>query len=116
MSLQYLSLTSYFFHSFIILSTDLIKSFSVTRFLFYLIAITPANLTTASISAGDAPVSKRAINLVLTFSQAIYFNFIYNISSIPSKSGSPNSIFLSILPGRNKAGSKLFNLLVANIT
>ena len=46
----------------------------------------------------------------------MFFNLIYNISSIPSKSGNPNSIFLSILPGRNKAGSKLFNLFVAKIT
>ncbi|EDK41427.2 conserved hypothetical protein [Meyerozyma guilliermondii ATCC 6260] len=34
----------------------------------------------------------------------------------PSRSGNENSTFLSILPGRNNAGSRVLGLLVANIT
>lgn len=93
------------------------KSFSEMAFLLYLIANIPASVHTDHISAPVALGHFLANNSnLIFFSIDIVFDKILKIWILPSKSGKPNSIFLSILPGLIMAGSKVSGLFVAIIT
>jgi hypothetical protein len=50
---------------------------------------------------------------LIPFSKAIVLAKILRIYTLPSKSGKPNPIFLSTLPGLINAGSKVSGLFVA---
>lgn len=93
------------------------RSFSVMHFLLCLIANIPASVQTDLISAPVALGHFLASSSNLIFlSMDMVLARILKIWTLPSKSGSPNSIFLSILPGLNSAGSRVSGLLVAIIT
>jgi len=95
-------------------SIESIKSFSEMLFLLYLMANIPASVHTLLISAPvEFGQSLAMSSNLMSFSKAIVFAWILKIWHLPSRSGRPNSIFLSILPGRANAGSRVSGLLVA---
>mmetsp|Transcript_3129 Transcript_3129/g.7941 ORF Transcript_3129/g.7941 Transcript_3129/m.7941 type:complete len:248 (+) Transcript_3129:25-768(+) len=89
-------------------------SFSVICFLLARIAYMPASVHTerrsAPVQLGHrrARSSKRMLE-----SQLMLDVWILKISVLPSRSGTPNSTLLSILPGRSRAGSSVSGRLVA---
>jgi len=90
------------------------RSFSEIAFLLAQMANIPASVHTERISA---PVvfghnQARSSNQ-MSLSIDIVLALILKIWTLPSKSGRPNSIFLSNQPGLSNAGSKVSGLLVA---
>lgn len=93
------------------------KSFSVIHFLLCHIANIPASVHTDLNSAPVAFGHFHANNSNLIFlSMDIVLARILKMWALPSRSGNPNSIFLSILPGLVRAASKVSGLFVAIIT
>jgi hypothetical protein len=112
--MRYLVVAENFSYPLITFSTDNIRSCSVINFLLDLIANIPASVHTLLMSAPVAFGQSLAINSnLIYFSNAIVFANILNIYTLPSRSGNPNSIFLSTLPGLVKAGSNVSGLFVA---
>mmetsp|Transcript_12628 Transcript_12628/g.19636 ORF Transcript_12628/g.19636 Transcript_12628/m.19636 type:complete len:200 (+) Transcript_12628:95-694(+) len=95
-------------------SMESIKSFSVMLFLRALIANMPASVHTLRISAPVEFGHRRPISSnLMSLSKAIVLAWILKICTRPSRSGRPNSIFLSRRPGLARAGSRVSGLLVA---
>lgn len=87
------------------------------HFLLCLMANIPASVHTDLISAPVALGHFLAKSSNLMFlSMDIVLARILNMWARPSRSGNPNSIFLSILPGLVRAASKVSGLLVAMMT
>ena len=96
------------------LATAISKSYWVTWIRLSLSANMPAYVHTAFVSAPEAPVIFYAIFLrSIPLIRFIFLEWILRISTLDSTVGLGNSIFRSIRPGRNKAGSKISILLVA---
>ena len=99
---------------FITLATAISKSYCVTWILLSLSANIPASVHTAFDSAPEAPVIFSAILFKsIPLIKFIFLEWIFRIYSLDSRVGLGNSIFLSILPGRSRAGSKMSILFVA---
>mmetsp|Transcript_14114 Transcript_14114/g.19654 ORF Transcript_14114/g.19654 Transcript_14114/m.19654 type:complete len:203 (-) Transcript_14114:676-1284(-) len=93
------------------------KSFSRTVFLRARMANIPASVQTLRTSAPVQLGQSLASNSnLISLAQLIVRAWIWKIDVLPSKSGRPNSIFLSSLPGRNSAGSSVSGLFVAMST
>ena len=76
----------------------------------------PASEQTALASAPEHSLIYQAIlSKSIPFFRFIFFEWIFKISTQALKGGFGSSIFLSILPGLNKAGSRISILLVAII-
>mmetsp|Transcript_5497 Transcript_5497/g.9329 ORF Transcript_5497/g.9329 Transcript_5497/m.9329 type:complete len:208 (+) Transcript_5497:127-750(+) len=93
---------------------DSMRSFSEMLFLRPLIANMPASVHTLLMSAPVVLGQSLAISSnLMFFSKAIVLAWILKIWILPSRSGSPNSIFLSRRPGLARAGSRVSGLFVA---
>mmetsp|Transcript_22450 Transcript_22450/g.52100 ORF Transcript_22450/g.52100 Transcript_22450/m.52100 type:complete len:390 (-) Transcript_22450:224-1393(-) len=89
-------------------------SFSVICFLLARMAYIPASVHTERRSAPVQFGHRRARSSKRMFeSQLMLDVWILKISVLPSRSGTPNSTLLSILPGRRRAGSRVSGRLVA---
>ena len=93
------------------------KSFSLMAFLLERIANMPASVHTDLRSAPvvDGHNLANSSNLMF-FSMLMCLAWILKICVLPSRSGNPNSTFLSSLPGRSRAGSSVSGRLVAMST
>ena len=111
---MYLPVALNFLYPFMTLSIAFIKSFYVIAFLLSRIANIPAYVQTersyAPVVLGQSLPSNQ---YRIPFSTDIVLAWILKICTLPSRSGKANQIFLSILPGRIIAGSRVSGLLVA---
>uniref|UniRef100_A0A8D8UVF9 Uncharacterized protein n=1 Tax=Cacopsylla melanoneura TaxID=428564 RepID=A0A8D8UVF9_9HEMI len=108
----------FFSESFCItLATAISKSSCVTCTRLSRKAYIPASVQTPLTSAPEAPGMSSAIFLrLIPLVRFIFLEWILRISSLASSFGGGNSIFLSMRPGRSRAGSKMSILFVAMIT
>ncbi len=99
---------------FMTFATDISKSYWVTWILLSLSANIPASVQTAFDSAPEAPLICSAIFFKsIPLIKFIFLEWILKISSLDYTFGLGNSIFLSILPGLRRAGSRISILFVA---
>ncbi|KAH3668615.1 hypothetical protein OGAPHI_002369 [Ogataea philodendri] len=99
---------------FITLATASSKSSCVTCILLSLKAYIPASVQTPLISAPEQPFIFSAIFIrSIPLVRFMDLEWIFKMSVLAFSVGGGNSIFLSILPGLKRAGSRMSNRLVA---
>jgi hypothetical protein len=111
---MYLGVAENLAYDLITLLTASRKSFSVATFLLALMANMPASVHTLRISAPvELGHSLASSSNLMSRSTLMDRAWILKMCVRPSRSGSPNSTFLSRRPGRIRAGSRVSGRLVA---